>query len=117
MSANRLRQLPGLLRTLAAPRRYADLEPMTRPAQIMHTLRRLPRALAALPSELRNAPPIPKDTGAGHILRRERNAWVIRPATGWRAHIGPPLHTNRALGPTEEDAASDWAAQVTAAND
>lgn len=103
MSANRLRQLPGLLRTLAAPRRYADLPPQTRPARMWSALRRVLSALAALPSELRNAPPMPKDTGAGHTPRRERNARVIRPATGWRAHIGPPLHTNHKLGHTDED--------------
>jgi len=112
MSAPRLRQLPGLIRTLIAPRRYADLPPTTRPARIRHRIARAVRELAALPRELRNAPPLPKDTGTGHVLRHEHNAWVIRPVSGWRAHLGPPLHTNHHIPPSDHDTATDWAMQV-----
>lgn len=112
MSASRLRQLPGLIHALTASRRYADLPPMTRSGYILHRLRRTLREIAALPRELRNAPPLPKDSGAGHIVRREHSTWVIRPVTGWRAHFGPPLHSNKQLGPDDHDAACDWAIET-----
>jgi hypothetical protein len=85
---------------------------MTHRARIQHRIRRALRELRALPTELRNVPPLPKDTGAGHTLQYERNAWTIRPATGWRAHLGPPLHINHHLGPNQDDAASDWAVTI-----
>jgi len=47
------------------------------------------RSLAArsfyLPANLLRAYRLPKDTGAGHVLRWEDDAWAIRPATGWRS--------------------------------
>jgi hypothetical protein len=73
------------------------------------------RSLAArsfyLPANLLRAYRLPKDTGAGHVLRWEDDAWAIRPATGWRSWRWPsrPLAVNRDLGRDDEDAAADWA--------
>jgi len=109
-ASSKWRQLPGLVRTAVAPRRYAD-QP-TPPRLARPRAVQVVRNLLALPRELRAVPPLPKDTGAGYVVRHEHGAWVIRPANGWRAHLGRPLHVNRDLQPHEHDAATEWALRV-----
>jgi hypothetical protein len=94
-----------------ARRRYALVGYPSRRAWLATRARSYLAGIVGLPAAIKAAPGLPRDTGAGRVVRWEHGAWVVRPATGWRSWRWPPrpLRVNRELGPDAEDAEVDWA--------